>query len=68
MTLAAEWRRPLTNRVTLLGSASVSAMDDAFAQTYYGVGEATSVASGLSEYRPQGGIRISESCLAQPSR
>lgn len=56
-TLSADWRQAVTDRFRVFASASVTAMDDSFAQTYYGVTAAGSAASGLPVYTPGGGIR-----------
>ena len=56
-TLSVDWRQPVSDRVTVFASASVSAMDGDFAQTYYGVTAAGAAASGLAAYAPGGGLR-----------
>lgn len=56
-TLSADWRQPLTDRFDVFASASVSVMDDNFAQTYYGVTAEGAAASGLAAYAAGGGVR-----------
>ncbi|PLL14044.1 hypothetical protein C0V75_00915 [Tabrizicola sp. TH137] len=56
-SLSADWRQPVSDRMAVFASASVSAMDANFAQTYYGITAAGAAASGLPAYAPGGGLR-----------
>jgi|AntAceMinimDraft_12_1070368.scaffolds.fasta_scaffold25288_2 outer membrane scaffolding protein for murein synthesis (MipA/OmpV family) len=56
-TVSANYQRLISERIAIFASASVSLMDDNFAQTYYGVTGAGAAASGLSAYNAGGGLR-----------
>jgi outer membrane scaffolding protein for murein synthesis (MipA/OmpV family) len=52
-----DWRQEVSDRLDLFASASISVMDDAFAETYYGVTTQGSAASGFATFTPSGGLR-----------
>jgi outer membrane scaffolding protein for murein synthesis (MipA/OmpV family) len=54
---ALSYRLPVSNRLSVTTEASVQFVDDNYAQTYFSVTPAGSIASGLTAFNAEGGIK-----------